>query len=206
MLQAGEIAQSILAYAKKLDAGARTKQEFLELNQLGMEMASLADNAALRKELRGLGVPVFVVKTVHEQMRYDTQRIVVEKGKPFEIILENTDGMPHNLMVIDGGKHIEIGTSTMTMPPDRLDKKGRAYMPDEKKFKIYESTKLLEPGQKETIKLSGMGKEGEYEYVCTFPGHFMIMWGKLIVTKDVDDYLAKNPTFTLPVGAMPTLK
>jgi len=206
LLQAGDIAQSILAYAKKLDAGARTKQEFLELNQLGMEMASLADNAALRKELRGLGVPVFVVKTVHEQMRYDTQRIVVEKGKPFEIILENADGMPHNLMVIDGGKHIEIGTSTMTMPPDRLDKKGRAYMPDEKKFKIYESTKLLEPGQKETIKLSGMGKEGEYEYVCTFPGHFMIMWGKLIVTKDVDDYLAKNPTFTLPVGTMPALK
>ncbi len=201
--QAGIIAQSILEFAKKLDAGSRTKQEFLELNQLGMEMASLADNAALRKELRGLGVPVFIVKTVREQMRYDTQRIVVEQGKPFEIILENTDGMPHNLIVIDGGKHLEAGTSTMTMTPDKKDKQGRAYMPDMKKFNIHGATKLLESDEKEKIQIKGLGKEGEYEYVCTFPGHYLIMWGKLIVTKDVDDYLAKNPSFKLENGSTP---
>jgi azurin len=168
-----------------------------------MEMAALADKPAMRKELRGLGVPVFVVKTVREQMRYDTQRLVVEKGKPFEIILENGDVMPHNLMVVDGGKHMEIGMSTMTMPPDKKDKQGRAYMPDTKKFKIHAATKLLEPEEKEKIEVKGLGKEGEYEYVCTFPGHYLIMWGKLIVTKDVDEYLARNPTFKLEIGAMP---
>ncbi len=196
--QAGTIAQSVLEYAKTLDASARTKQEFLELNQLGMEMASLADNAALRKELRGLGVPVFIVKTVREQMRYDTQRIVVEQGKPFEIILENADAMPHNLMVIDGGKHIEVGMSTMTMSPDKLDKQGRAFMPDEKQFHIHAATKLVEPEQQEKIEIKGFSKEGEYEYVCTFIGHSMIMWGQIIVTKDVDDYLAQHPTYTPP--------
>ncbi|MCE9518432.1 MAG: HEAT repeat domain-containing protein, partial [Verrucomicrobia bacterium] len=201
--QAGVIAQSILEYAKQLDAGRRSQQEFLELNQLGMEMASLADNAALRKELRGLGVPVFIVKTVREQMRYDTQRIVVEQGKPFEIILENADVMPHNLIVIDGGKHLEVGMSTMTMTPDKLDKQGRAYMPTDKKFQIHGATKLLEADQKEKIQINGLAKEGEYEYVCTFPGHYLIMWGKLIVTKDVDDYLAKNPNFKLENGSMP---
>ncbi len=201
--QAGIIAQSILEFAKKLDAGSRTKQEFLELNQLGMEMASLADNAALRKELRGLGVPVFIVKTVREQMRYDTPRIVVEQGKPFEIILENSDGMPHNLIIVDGGKHMEAGMSTMTMTPDNKDKQGRAYMPDTKKFQIHAATSLLEADQKEKIQIKGFGKEGEYEYVCTFPGHYMIMWGKLIVTKDVDDYMAKNPSFKLENGGLP---
>ena len=34
---------------------------------------------------------------------------------------------------------------------------------------------------------------GDYEYVCTFPGHYVIMWGKLVVTKDVDAYLQANP-------------
>ena len=39
-----------------------------------------------------------------------------------------------------------------------------------------------------------MPKEpGEYEFVCTYPGHYLIMWGKLIVTKDVDAYLQANP-------------
>ena len=36
-------------------------------------------------------------------------------------------------------------------------------------------------------------EEGEYEYVCTLPGHYVLMWGKLIVTKDVDAYLAAHP-------------
>lgn len=205
-VQAGVIAQSILDYAKKLDAASRTKQDFLELNQLGMEMASLADNAAIRKELRGLGVPVFVVKTVHEQMRYDTQRMVVEKGKPFEIILENADVMPHNLLVVDPEKHMEVGTATMTMAPGKLDKQGRAYMPDDKKFKVYAATKLLEPEQKEKIEIKGINKEGTYEYVCTFPGHFMIMWGQLVVTGDVDAYLAAHPTVSLTPAAAPATK
>ena len=60
------------------------------------------------------------------------------------------------------------------------------------------ASRLLEPGQKETLKITAPKKEGEYEYVCTFPGHWMIMWGKLIVTKDVDAYLSANPQASLP--------
>jgi hypothetical protein len=41
-----------------------------------------------------------IVHTVHEQMRYDQTRLVVEAGKPFEIILENSDTMPHNLVLV----------------------------------------------------------------------------------------------------------
>lgn len=204
--KAGAIAHSILDYAKTLDAKKRAEQDFIELNQLAMEMASLAGDSALRKELRGLGVPIFVVKTVREQMRYDTQRIVVEKGKPFEIILQNGDVMPHNLMVVEPGKHLEVGMSTMTMPPTKLDKEGRSYMPDTKKYRLLGGTKLLEPEQKEKISIKGIGKEGEYEYVCTFPGHSMSMWGKLIVTNDVDAYLSAHPTFKLEIvipGAPP---
>lgn len=204
--QASAIAHSILDYAKKLEAKQRAEQDFIELNQLAMEMASLAGDSALRKELRGLGVPVFVVKTVREQMRYDNQRIVVEKGKDFEIILQNGDVMPHNMCVVEPGKHLEVGMSTMVMPPDKKDKEGRSYMPDTKQFKVFAATKLLEPEQKEKISVKGIGKEGEYEYVCTFPGHSMSMWGKLIVTKDVDAYLAEHPTFKLDIvlpGAQP---
>ena len=203
--QAGAIAESILEHAKKLDAGARTRQEFLELNQLGMEMASLADNGALRKELRGLGVPVFVVKTVHEQMRYDTQRLVVEAGKPFEIILQNADAMPHNMVIVEPGQHMAVATAAMTMTINDVDKKDklhRQFLP--KGHKILDATPLVEAGEKASLKFSAPKKEGEYEYVCTFPGHGILMWGVLAVTKDVDAYLSAHPTFTLPAMGAPT--
>ena len=55
------------------------------------------------------------------------------------------------------------------------------------------ATKLLEPGQREVLKMTAPNREGDYEYVCTYPGHWEMMWGTLVVTKDVDAYLQKNP-------------
>ena len=193
---AGPVAESVLAYAKGVDPKNRSQQGFLEITQLGMEMAGLAANSAVRKELRGLGVSSFVVKTVHEQMRFDTQRLVVEKGKPFEILLENADVMPHNLVIVEPGKHMEVGMAAATMGPnDNRDRQGRTYLP--KGHRIIDATRLLEPGQKEKLQVKPIGKEGEYEFVCTFPGHAALMWGKLVVTADVDAYLEKNPTASL---------
>ncbi len=190
--KAEAIAQSLLVFAKTVPTGKRTEQEFVELNQLAIDMAGLADNATLRKELRGLGVTVFVVKTVREGLKYDTTRLLVEKGKPYEIIFENSDVMPHNLLITDGGKAAELGALTMTMGPNDKDKQGRQYVP--KNFRLAGGTKLLEPGQKEKLELKAPGNEGTQDFVCTFPGHFMTMHGTIVVTKDVDAYLAKNPT------------
>jgi azurin len=197
---AAAAAGGILEWAKTVPAGDRTKQDFVETVQAGMEFASLlppADAARIRKELRGLGVSVFVVKTVLEQMRYDTTRIVVEAGKPFEIIVENLDAMPHNFLIVDGGTRQAVAESVQTSRPDKLDKKGRAYVPEKDK-RVHEATKLIESGQKETIRWTAPNREGEYEYVCTFPGHWMLMWGRLIVTNDVDAYLAAHPDASLP--------
>jgi uncharacterized cupredoxin-like copper-binding protein len=108
------------------------------------------------------------------------------------VIFENGDVMPHNLVVVEPGKHMEIGMAAATMGPnDNKDRQGRTYLPKGQKF--IEASHLLEPGQKETIKVPALGKPGEYEFVCTFPGHAAVMWGRIVVTKDVDAYLAANP-------------
>jgi azurin len=188
------VAESILAWAKTVPPDSRTQQYYIEVTQAGTELAGLlppTDAMRIRKELRGLGVSVFVLHTVHEQMRYDQARLVVEAGKPFEIILENADTMPHNLVFVKPASHEKVGMASATMTPDKLDKQGRAFIP--KSDLILDATKLVEPAQKDSIKVSGINDEGEFEYVCTVPGHFALMWGKLIVTKDVDAYLQANP-------------
>jgi glucose/arabinose dehydrogenase/uncharacterized cupredoxin-like copper-binding protein/HEAT repeat protein len=199
--RASGIAKSILDFAKTVDSKQRSEQSFVELSQLGLEMASVAGDAALRKELRSLGVSVFVVKTLHEQLKFDTQRLVVEKGKPFEIVFENTDVMPHNLVLVEPDQHLPVGMAAMTMSPNDKDKQGRSYLP--KNFKILDATRMLEPGEKQKLQVKAPNKEGIYEFVCTFPGHAMIMWGQLVVTADVDAYLQQHPTVVLPMATMP---
>jgi hypothetical protein len=77
------------------------------------------------------------------------------------------------------------------MKPEDDDGRGRAYVP--KTTDVYAASKLLEPGQRAKITMTAPNEEGLYEYVCTYPGHWMVMWGQLVITRDVDAYLQANP-------------
>jgi azurin len=145
----------------------------------------------LRVTLSGLRVAVFIVRTVNEELRYDTQRIVVPAGKSYEIIFENGDGMPHNLVVTQAGARQKVGMAAMELPPGHTDRQGRAYVTEDKE--IVAATKMLENGQAETLKLTAPRTEGTYDFFCTFPGHWALMFGQIVVTKDVDAYLKANP-------------
>jgi glucose/arabinose dehydrogenase/azurin len=195
-------ASALLAWARKLPAGERTAQENIEAMNLAGDLAGAlpaAQATALRKELRGLSVPVFVIKAVREQMRYDTPRLVVEAGKPFEIILVNDDFMQHNLMIVKPGTREKVGRMADVMQPDQFDDRGRAFYP--KTSDIIYGTRLLDAGQQLTLTVGGIHDEGEYDYVCTYPNHWAAMWGQLIVTRDVDDYLQKHPAPAAPAAA-----
>ncbi len=179
------ITDAVLAYGKTIKPQDRSKPEYVEIIGAAKEMAAVQGDAskAILAEIKTISVDVFIVHTVHEQLRFDTTKIEVRAGKQFEVIFENDDVMPHNLAIVPPGKHMEIGMAAMTMTPDKLDKQGRAFLPAKHEKEILAATKLLEPGQKETIKLKAPGQPGEYEFVCTFPGHAVLMWGTLSVTK-----------------------
>jgi len=195
---AGPVAEAILKWAKTIPVASRTEQDYVETIQVGMEMAALlppVTNTRIRKDLLNLGVHVFAIKSVREQMRYDTTRIVVEAGKPFEIIFENVDMMPHNMVVVQPGAREEIGLQAEKMPP-QPDPQGRMYVP--RNDKILAATRLLEPGQKATLKLNAPGIPGEYEYVCTYPEHWKVMFGQLIVVQDMDAFLQASANLPPP--------
>ncbi|MGE3311904.1 MAG: PVC-type heme-binding CxxCH protein [Limisphaerales bacterium] len=197
--QAAAATASLLAWAKTVPAGERTREDYLQALQTAGDLAGLLPEdqaAAARADLRELRVSVFVIRTVREQMRFDTPRLVVEAGKPFEIIVENDDFMPHNLVVVKPGTREKLGAVTEKMSPEKLDNQGRAFVTDS--TDILAATRLLEQGMKETLKLTAPSEEGDYTFVCTFPGHWQVMFGQLIVTRDVDAYLQKHPVAPIP--------
>ncbi len=191
---AGRTAVELVKWARTIPASERTSRTYVETVQFASDLAGFLPSqeaAVVRKDLKELRVPVVVIRTVREQMRYDTPRIVVEAGKPLEIIVENADFMPHNLAVIQPGSREKVGMAASLMKPDQTDGRGRAFIPS--LVEIIASTKLLEAGQSATLSITAPNNEGNYEYVCTFPGHFQIMWGTMVVTRDVDAYLSAHP-------------
>ncbi|MFM8334551.1 MAG: plastocyanin/azurin family copper-binding protein, partial [Opitutaceae bacterium] len=193
---AGRAARALVAWAGKTHPNERTGRDYVESVQVADDLAGIlpaGESDELRKTLSGLRVAVFVVRSVVEGMRYDTPRIVVQAGRAFDLIFDNPDVMPHNLVIVKPGTREQVGTAAAAMTPEAKDSKGRTFVPD--LGSVIAATKMLENGQSETLKIPAnqLRTEGEYEYVCTFPGHWMMMWGKLIVTKDVDAYLKANP-------------
>lgn len=130
------------------------------------------------------GLPVFVVRAVPGEMRFDTTRIVVEPGESFELVLENPDLMPHNLVIVEPGTRETIGRLADRMGPGELDAEGRSYVPD--RPEVIAATHMLETGESETLRVTAPETEGVYEFVCTFPGHWSVMWGELIVSGEAE--------------------
>lgn len=195
-------AQALLTWAGKTHSSERTSRDYIETIQAAEELAGVlppAEATAARSQLASLRVAVFIIRSVREEMRYDTPRLVVPAGKPFDIIFENVDVMPHNLVVVKPTTREQVGLAAMSMLPDNRDLQGRTYIPAS--TNVIAATKMLESGQNESLKIAALRVEGIYEYVCTFPGHWAVMYGQLVVTKDVDAYLKANP-----VAAAPTAK
>jgi putative heme-binding domain-containing protein len=57
----------------------------------------------------------------------------------------------------------------------------------------------VDHGQEEVIEFTAPTAEGAYPYICSFPGHHLIMRGVLIVTDNLKEFLAKNPQPVLKI-------
>ena len=186
--------QDLLNYLQGVPVSQRTTSEVTRAFQLATDLAgclSAEKSIAANRTLRSLGVRIVVVRTLKDQMLYDKTLVVVESGKPVEIILVNDDAMPHNFVVLAPGKLQEIGEAAEKMPPTP-DKEGRLYIPDTPN--VLQATRLVDPGQQARLSFTAPEAPGEYPFVCTFPGHWRRMSGTLAVVKDVETYLASHPT------------
>lgn len=197
--QAGPLLASLMTYLKDLPPDQRTSPDAVSAFQLASDLVPLLPPEQTKdaaRALRGVGVSVFVIRTIREQMLYDKTLLVVEAGKPVEIILINEDAMSHNLVVIAPGAAEEVGKAAEKMTPVP-DEQGRIHVPPSPK--VLFATKMLEGSQQAKLSFTAPTEPGDYQYICTFPGHWMRMMGTLAVVTDVEAYLASRPATPQPV-------
>ena len=127
-------------------------------------------NAALGDTLR--------VQAVPNQLQFSPKELRVKAGARVRLVFENPDLMLHNLLVLAPGSGEAVGllADQMAALPDGLSKN---YVPDSKL--VLHSTPLVQPRQEAQLAFTAPAEPGHYPYVCTFPGHWRLMRGVLVV-------------------------
>ncbi|MFT5470314.1 MAG: azurin [Verrucomicrobiales bacterium] len=126
-------------------------------------------------------VKVVELSCVKEQMLFTVTKIEVKAGQPIKLTLKNPDATPHNWALVQPGTLEEIGMAANLMAADPKLAKDGQFIPKEHKSKIIIHTKMLNPETAETLRFKAPEKPGIYPFMCTFPGHWLIMKGELIV-------------------------
>jgi azurin len=115
-------------------------------------------------------------------LAYDTKTFTVKAGEKIKLTLENKGAVPqpHNLLIVKPGTLMKVGAlaNAMLTDPQAMTKN---YVPDSPD--ILHHTPLIQPGQSGSLEFTAPAEPGDYPYLCTFPGHWMIMQGTMKVEK-----------------------
>lgn len=128
------------------------------------------------------------VGTVPERMLYDVTELTVKPGKKVKLTFANADFMPHNILLVKPGTDNDVGLKAMALGAGGFAVGFVPESPD-----ILWSSKLVDHGQQQVIEFTAPTEEGAYPYICSFPGHHLLMRGTMYVTNDLQAFLAKNP-------------
>jgi hypothetical protein len=105
--------------------------------------------------------------------------ITAKTNQPIRIEFSNPDATPHNLVLVQPNSLEEVGLAANDMAKDPIAAKNGQFIP--KSNKIITHTKMLKQGETEFIRFKAPKKPGIYPFLCSFPGHWTIMKGNLIV-------------------------
>lgn len=113
----------------------------------------------------------------NDQMKFNTELIRVKAGDPLQLTFKNVGTMPkesmgHNLVILSPGVDLPTfgGEAATAADSD--------YIPKSALSSIIAHTKLLGPGESDVISVTL--EKGVYDYICSFPGHYGIMHGKIV--------------------------
>jgi azurin len=113
-----------------------------------------------------------------DRMKFNLRKITVKAGQKIKLTLTHTGKldkrvMGHNVVFL------KQGVKTSAFASKAAAAKDNDYIP-EGSTDMVANTKMLGGGETTTIKFTAPAA-GIYDYICSFPAHYAMMKGKLIV-------------------------
>jgi azurin len=117
----------------------------------------------------------------NDQMQFNKKAFEIKASETVKLTLKHVGKLPklamgHNIVILKKGTNLAAWASkamtaaaTDYIPADEASKKA-----------VIANTKVLGGGETDSITFS-IKDAGEYQYLCSFPGHFAVMQGKITV-------------------------
>jgi azurin len=120
--------------------------------------------------------------TGNDTMQFDVKEFTVNAGAKVELTFKNIGKLPklamgHNLVILkEGVSPLKFGQKIMGMGASPTNP-----LPKESLVNVIAATKLLGPGESEKLSFTAPKQAGLYQFLCSFPGHYAIMRGVMVV-------------------------
>ena len=117
--------------------------------------------------------------TANDQMKFSVATIEAKAGEEITVKLSNVGSLPkeamgHNWVLL------KKGTDVNAFAQAAMTAKDTDYVPSSMKDKVVAFIPVLGPKQTKDVTFKAPDA-GEYTFICSFPGHFMLMKGTLTV-------------------------
>ncbi len=111
-------------------------------------------------------------------LTFSTRSFTVKAGAAIKLTFTNPDVVPHNWVLLKPGQLERIGdlSNKLIADPEAL---AHHYVPADPA--VLAHTDIVGPQESCTIFFRAPKEPGRYPYLCTFPGHWMVMNGQMIV-------------------------
>ena len=114
----------------------------------------------------------------NENMRYDKELFRVRAGKKISLIFKNTGtksaaSMAHNVVIL------QSGVDMADFADVAHNAKAEQYVPSSLDSLVIAHTRLVNAGDSDQVEFM-IPKPGVYDFICSFPGHWGTMQGKIV--------------------------
>lgn len=113
----------------------------------------------------------------NDEMKFNKDLLRVKAGEEVELTFKNVGDLPkesmgHNFIIL------APGVDVATFGAEAVGAADNDYIPKTSLSSVIAHTKLLGPGEEDKITFTL--EKGVYTYICSFPGHFGVMQGKIV--------------------------
>lgn len=143
-------------------------------NNTATEKAEAKDTQKEEKAQKTIEITVVAKGNTMADIHYEPGSITVEAGSKVIVTLKNQStaaGMFHNFVLVPQGTGEEIAKAGWALAD-------QGYIPEDDRIIV--ASEMLEMGQEITFEFEAP-EAGSYHYICTYPGHYPQMVGRMTV-------------------------
>ncbi len=123
------------------------------------------------------GPKKITIQPVGNEMKYATTEFTVKAGEQVTLTMHNTATSPamiHNIVVLKPGTDVDAFAQACLAAGDSA-----GYFADDPN--VVAHVPLAKPGEKKSVTFTAPMEKGDYMYICTYPGHYVLMRGTMHV-------------------------